>query len=53
MPKGLYYDADGWVMVDYGSHQAAIAREQYELSGYQPPYDKLPSEEQYRAQDIK
>jgi hypothetical protein len=53
MPKGLYRDEDGWVMVDYGNHQAMIPRDQYEAKGYEPPYEKLPTEEQYRAQDLK
>jgi hypothetical protein len=49
MAKGLYKDAQQWVMVDYGSHRAPVQRATYEANGYKPPYQDLPTEDQYRA----
>ena len=49
MPRGLYLDADGWVMVHYGTTSAPISRERYEYNGYQPTYDQLPTEQEYHA----
>ena len=41
--------ADGWAQVDYGNNSAPIPRARYEENGYQPPFDKLPLEADYRA----
>ncbi len=49
MAKGLYRDSDGWVMVDYGTNRAPIPRDRYDEQGYAPPYDALPTQEQYEA----
>ena len=49
MAKGLYKDAQQWVMVDYGSHRAPVQRATYEANGYKHPYQDLPTEDQYRA----
>ena len=51
MAKGLYKDAQQWVMVDYGSHRARVQKTTYEANGYKPPYQDLPTEDQYRASD--
>ena len=47
-PKGLYREPDGWVRVAYGDkHLIPIPRERYELSGYEPSYDQLPTKDDY------
>lgn len=47
---GQYRDENGWVMVHYdGGHSAPIPRERYEGKEYQPPYDDLPTKEEYEA----
>lgn len=46
---GLYRDVERRVMVDYGTRQIRIPRITYVTSGYQPPYDQLPTKEQYEA----
>jgi hypothetical protein len=47
MARGMYRDDTGWVQVDYGQHNAPIPKDKYEENGYQPPYDKLPSKQEY------
>jgi hypothetical protein len=44
---GLYRDSDGWVMVQYDRHASLIERDRYVANGYAPPYDKLPTLDQY------
>jgi hypothetical protein len=46
-PRALYRDSDGWVTVHYGLHLIPIPRDTYIAKGYQPPYDKVPTQEQY------
>ena len=47
LPKGLYREIDGWVQVDYGTIRVSIPRKKYEVSGYEPPYDQLPMQDEY------
>ena len=47
MPKGLYREPGGWVQVDLGKIRISIPRKKYEASGYEPPYDQLPTKEEY------
>lgn len=51
-PHGIYLDGDQWVMVEYGTHQAPLPRDEYEESGYEPPYVMLPSKEDYERARI-
>jgi hypothetical protein len=47
MPRGLYRDQQGDVMVQYDQYQNRIPRGTYVDSGYQPTYDELPEHETY------
>jgi hypothetical protein len=49
MAKGIFRTSNGWAQVDYGAHSAPIPRYQYEANEYQPPFDSLPFEADYRA----
>ena len=53
MATGLFQTADGWAQVNYGAHTAPIPRARYEESGYQPPFETLPLEADYRAAQRK
>jgi hypothetical protein len=53
MLKGIFRTSNGWVQVDYGAHSAPIPRYQYEVNGFQPPFDNLPFEADYRAAEKK
>jgi hypothetical protein len=53
MLKGIFRTSNGWVQVDYGAHSAPIPRYQYEADGFQPPFDNLPFEADYRAAEKK
>ena len=49
MGTGLWRD-DHWVQVSYeGRTAVAISRNLYEQRGYQPPFDKLPTKEEYHS----
>ena len=39
VPHGLSRYSDGWVMVDYGRHQAPVSRPDYEERGYEPSFE--------------
>ena len=54
MPRGLYRNVTEvsgaeYVFVDYGNAPSLgeIPRAQYDRAGYQPPFDELPTKEQY------
>jgi hypothetical protein len=49
LSTGLYRDKDDWVMVRYGKHDAPMSRADYETRGYSPPFEKLPTKEEYDA----
>lgn len=49
MPKGLYRDKTGWVVVESAGNQSAMPRNAYETKGYEPRYDLLPTEAQHQA----
>jgi hypothetical protein len=49
MPKGLHRESDECVMVDYGKHLIPIPRKRYEVNRYQPPFEALPTKEEYDA----
>lgn len=48
VPTGLYRDKVGWVVVATGSLRTSMPRNAYETKGYEPRYDLLPSELEYR-----
>ncbi len=51
MAKGLYRGVD-WARVDYDDKLSIpIPRERYVEQDYKPPYDELPTKEQY--QDLR
>lgn len=47
MPRGVFRDKDGFATVDYGTHRLPIPREYYVANDYEPPYDTLPTEQEY------
>ena len=49
MARGIFRTDDDWVQVDYGKHTAPVPRDRYEQNGYEPPFEKLPTEDAYRA----
>lgn len=56
MPIGIYRVTDGWGGVedsvyieDEGGAAMDIPRSRYEIQGYEPPYNELPSKEEYLA----
>ena len=52
MPRGLYRD-DDVVRVAYGENEfVPISREMYEARGYLPPFEALPTREEYREAKI-
>lgn len=56
MATGLYKtgspkSGDEHAMVDYGSNQIEIPRARYETQNYEPPFDTLPTREQYYSQN--
>lgn len=48
MTAGLYRDGE-WAQVSDGKIAAPIPRSQYEAKGYLPPFDQLPTREEYNA----
>ena len=46
-PIGLYIAKNGWAIVDLGKRLVALPPDRYRSKGYQPPYEKLPSEDDY------
>ena len=49
MERGLWRDGN-WVQVSYEDIEAVpISRGLYEKRGYQPPFDELPTREEYEA----
>jgi hypothetical protein len=54
MPTGIFRSEDGWAQVDYGAGTTIpIPRSRYEANGYNPDFDKLPWEAEYRAAEDK
>jgi hypothetical protein len=53
MAKGIFRSTDGWAQVDYGNHSAPIPRNTYDENSYQPPFEKLPLEADYKAAQKK
>jgi hypothetical protein len=49
MPIGLFKAADQSVQVDYDGASIPIPRSTYEKNGYKPDFDKLPTEDEYKA----
>lgn len=49
MPQGLYQDGDWAQVSDNGKISIPIPRDQYEVKGYLPPFDQLPTKEEYEA----
>ena len=48
MARGLYRYSDGWVQLE---SNIPIPGEHYDLRGYQPSRDKLPTKEEYEARE--
>lgn len=46
--RGLYRDGQ-WAQVSDGKHSIPIPRDRYEDNRYEPPFDHLPTKEQYEA----
>ena len=46
---GLFRTADGSAQVDYDGIDIPIPRSRYEANGYNPDFDKLPLEADFRA----
>ena len=54
MARGQFRTANNWAMVDYGKHQFPIVEAQYRLQQHEPPFEMLPSEEEWkRAEQAK
>ena len=47
--RGIFRDQAGWVTVDHGVHRNSIPRHRYEEMGYEPPFESLPTKEEYDA----
>lgn len=51
MGTGLWRDGH-WVQVSYEDRESIpISKALYEARGYQPPFDKLPTKEEYEARN--
>lgn len=46
--QGLYREGD-WAQVTDGHNAFPIPRERYQNKGYKPPFDELPTREQYEV----
>lgn len=46
--RGLYRDGE-WAQVKHDVASIPIPREQYELDGYLPRFDELPTREEFEA----
>lgn len=44
--RGIYRDS-GWAQVTDGKHEIPIPRQRYEDQNYLPPFDDLPTKEEY------
>lgn len=60
MGKGLYRDdvpsLGECVCMDWGNLRAAshlFTRDAYEVNGYQPPYERLPTRAEYEAANVE
>ena len=53
MPTGLFRTTDQSVQVEYDGVSIPIPRSTYEKNGYQPDFDKLPLEDEYKAAQEK
>jgi hypothetical protein len=49
MATGIFRTSHDWAEVDFGIDTMAITRRDYEAGRYQPPFDELPLEGDYRA----
>jgi hypothetical protein len=49
MATGIFRTPHDWAEVDFGVETMAITRRDYEAGRYQPPFDELPLEADYRA----
>ena len=52
MPTGLFKTPDQSVQVEYDGISIPIPRSTYEKNGYKPDFDKLPLEDEYKAQSF-
>ena len=46
-PIGLYIAKSGWAIVAFGKRLVGFPPDRYRSKGYEPPYEKLPSEGEY------
>lgn len=53
MPTGLFKTPDQSAQVEYDGVSIPIPRSTYEKNGYQPDFDKLPLEDEYKAAQEK
>ena len=52
MPSGLFRTTDQSVQVEYDKVSIPIPQSTYEKNGYKPDFDKLPLEDEYKAQSF-
>lgn len=48
MAKGLFRTVEGLAQVDYDGNDIPITRSKYEENAYEPDFDTLPTEVDYR-----
>jgi len=48
MNRGLYKDGD-WAQISDGNNSIPITRNKYDERGYEPPFDELPTKEEYQS----
>lgn len=56
MIRGVYREINGWAgtedsahMIDGGGNEYDVPRSRYESQSYAPPFDSLPTREEYEA----
>jgi hypothetical protein len=47
MAVGLFRTPENWVVVNHGSRRALMQRDTYRLTGIEPRFDRLPTEDEY------
>ena len=50
LAKGLYRDGD-WAQISYAGQSIPITRTLYEDEGHIPPFDALPTKEEFERQE--
>ena len=50
---GIFRTSDGWARVEYSRGTGPIPRDLYVTKGYEPAYEELPTEAEYRASNVR